>query len=274
MSLEAWKSEHGPASGRTQANSPMDASMTTLPLLAEVCELAEDDAKEVLSPPSNPATRPLVVDLCELMPMPTTTSGDEGSSGASAVAPASGISGGRRGVKQVGVEAELTKVGERRVVESTPTKAKLAREASAGKPPTGEQQKVKRTGERLATEKSVGEPTTGEKSAVTPTLVQQDDEGSESGDDEGELSDDEKSTNSDVLEVQPGPWRSGRRRGPPERLTYHVCLPLATFTTVYDDDDLPELDPDMHADPEHRWDITTMTVKEALASWKGKLPIL
>ncbi|CAI7863927.1 unnamed protein product [Closterium sp. NIES-53] len=26
----------------------------------------------------------------------------------------------------------------------------------------------------------------------------------------------------------------------------------------------------MHADPEHRWDIATMTVKEALASWKGE----
>ncbi|CAI7892686.1 unnamed protein product [Closterium sp. NIES-53] len=26
----------------------------------------------------------------------------------------------------------------------------------------------------------------------------------------------------------------------------------------------------MHADPEHCWEIATMTVKEALASWKGK----
>ncbi|CAI7888345.1 unnamed protein product [Closterium sp. NIES-53] len=26
----------------------------------------------------------------------------------------------------------------------------------------------------------------------------------------------------------------------------------------------------MHADPEHHWDISTVTVKEALASWKGK----
>ncbi|CAI7853918.1 unnamed protein product [Closterium sp. NIES-54] len=25
----------------------------------------------------------------------------------------------------------------------------------------------------------------------------------------------------------------------------------------------------MHADPKHRWDIATMTVKEALAIWKG-----
>ncbi|CAI7877539.1 unnamed protein product, partial [Closterium sp. NIES-53] len=55
------------------------------------------------------------------------------------------------------------------------------------------------------------------------------------------------------------------------------------FTTVYDEDDddllyddaeedeeLPELDPDMHSDPEHRWHIATMTVKEALASSKGE----
>ncbi|CAI7840394.1 unnamed protein product [Closterium sp. NIES-54] len=84
----------------------------------------------------------------------------------------------------------------------------------------------------------------------------------------------EKSTDSDVVEVQPGPRRSGRLRGAPERLTYHVCLPPVAFVTVYenaeDDVDLPDLDPDMHADPEHRWDIATITMKEALASWKGK----
>ncbi|CAI7876078.1 unnamed protein product [Closterium sp. NIES-53] len=63
--------------------------------------------------------------------------------------------------------------------------------------------------------------------------------------------------------------------------SYHACLPPAAFTTVYDDAggdllydvakddvDLPELNPDTHAVPEHRWDIATMTVKEALASWK------
>ncbi|CAI7909715.1 unnamed protein product, partial [Closterium sp. NIES-54] len=42
------------------------------------------------------------------------------------------------------------------------------------------------------------------------------------------------------------------------------------YDDTEEDDELPELDPDMHADPEHRWDIATMTVKEALASWKGK----
>ncbi|CAI7892692.1 unnamed protein product [Closterium sp. NIES-53] len=37
-----------------------------------------------------------------------------------------------------------------------------------------------------------------------------------------------------------------------------------------DDVDLEELDPDLHANPKHRWDISTMMVKEPLASWKGK----
>ncbi|CAI7863083.1 unnamed protein product [Closterium sp. NIES-53] len=77
--------------------------------------------------------------------------------------------------------------------------------------------------------------------------------------------------------TSPEPRKSDRVRRPPD-----FFVPAA-FTTVYDvddDDDLlyddaeedeefPELDPDMLADPEHRWDISTMTVKEALASWKG-----
>ncbi|CAI7902836.1 unnamed protein product [Closterium sp. NIES-54] len=57
-----------------------------------------------------------------------------------------------------------------------------------------------------------------------------------------------------------------RTRRPPERLSFHTCLPPAAFTTVYDeadddllyddsmeDEELVELDPDMHVDPEHRW---------------------
>ncbi|CAI7741250.1 unnamed protein product [Closterium sp. NIES-54] len=78
----------------------------------------------------------------------------------------------------------------------------------------------------------------------------------------------------DVWVDQPGPRRSGQLRRPPEWLTYHVCLPLAAFTTLYEDADadidLPELDPEVHTDPEHCWDIATMTVREALTSWKGK----
>ncbi|CAI7780716.1 unnamed protein product [Closterium sp. NIES-54] len=42
------------------------------------------------------------------------------------------------------------------------------------------------------------------------------------------------------------------------------------YDDAEEDEELPELDPDMHADPEHHWDIATMTVKEAMASWKGK----
>ncbi|CAI7812563.1 unnamed protein product [Closterium sp. NIES-53] len=103
---------------------------------------------------------------------------------------------------------------------------------------------------------------------------------------EGELSVGEESTDSNVVEVtitKPELRRTGRARRPPERLSFHACLPPAAFTAVYnevdddllyddaeEDDELPELDPDMHVDPEHRWDIATMTVKEALASWKGE----
>ncbi|CAI7823579.1 unnamed protein product [Closterium sp. NIES-54] len=105
-------------------------------------------------------------------------------------------------------------------------------------------------------------------------------------DEEGELLAGEESTDSDVVEMpitKPELRRTGRARRPPERLSFHTCLPPAAFTTerdevdddlLYDDakedEELPELDPDVHADPEHRWDIATMTVKEALASWKGK----
>ncbi|CAI5958663.1 unnamed protein product [Closterium sp. NIES-65] len=125
--------------------------------------------------------------------------------------------------------------------------------------PTGEQAAVQPTAEQSATRQSAGKPTTGKRS----TEVQQDDEGSEAGD-EGE------STKSDVVEVRPEPGKSGRVRRPPD-----FFVPAA-FTTVYDVDDdnllyddaeeneeFPELD------PEHRSDISTMTVKEALASWKG-----
>ncbi|CAI7777315.1 unnamed protein product [Closterium sp. NIES-53] len=78
--------------------------------------------------------------------------------------------------------------------------------------------------------------------------------------------------------------RTSRAGRPPERLSFHACLPPAAFTAVFnevdddllyddaeEDEELPELDPDMHADPKHRWNIATMTVKEALASWKGKV---
>ncbi|CAI7901196.1 unnamed protein product [Closterium sp. NIES-54] len=105
-------------------------------------------------------------------------------------------------------------------------------------------------------------------------------------DEEGELSAGEESTDIDMVEVpitKPELQRTGRARRPPERLSFHACLLLATFTAEYnevdddllyadaeEDEELLELDPDMHADPEHRWDIATMMVKEVLSSWKGE----
>ncbi|CAI5981074.1 unnamed protein product [Closterium sp. NIES-65] len=253
MSLEVWKSEHVPVLGRTPTTSPTDTSMATLPLLTEVGELAAEDAEVVRPPSPSPTTPapPLVADLPGLAS--TSISGDEGRRGASPVAPAPSIAGGRRdAVKQV-VQPTLV----RPVKETPPAEQQL----------TGEQTAVTWTKEQSATGQSAGTPTTGEQSAGTPAKEQQDAEGSDDSDDGG-----------DAEEVQPGPRRSGRIRRPPD-----FFVPAA-FTTVYDvdddDDDLlyddaeedeefPELDPDMLADPEHRWDISTMTVKEALASWKG-----
>ncbi|CAI7840395.1 unnamed protein product [Closterium sp. NIES-53] len=206
-------------------------------------EPAAEDVEDVPSPfPSlAPRAPPLVAILRGLTPVSAST--DEGRSGASPVAPAKSIAGGRRDVQQVVVRVKST--------------------------PPGEEQ-----AEEVKLTVSAEEPTTREKSAGKPAEVQQDDEGSEAGDDGGDAED---STDSDVVEVQHGPRQSGRIRRPPD-----FYIP-ATFTTAYDevddnllyddakeDKDLPELDPDMHADPEHRWDISTMTVKEALASWKGK----
>ncbi|CAI7804919.1 unnamed protein product [Closterium sp. NIES-54] len=268
--------------GGHYVNLPTDTSTATLPLLAEVGKLANEDADDVRPPPPSPAppappAPPLVTDLRELTS--TSASGDEESSGASPVAPAKNIAGGRCDVKQVGMGANSTLIGEQQPEEVQPTWVKSAKKASAEKLPTVEQPAAKSAKELSTTEQSAWELLAG-----TTTLVQQDVEDNEAGG--GRRNQSEQSTDSDVVEVQvdqPGLWCSGRIQGPPEWLTYHVCLSLATYTTVYDDAnddmlyddaeddvDLPELDPDIHADPEHCWDITTMTVKEALASWKGK----
>ncbi|CAI7774994.1 unnamed protein product [Closterium sp. NIES-54] len=238
LSLEVWKAKFGPASGRMQAHPPMDTSMASVPLLTEVDEPADEDVVEVLLPPVVLAPPFPGADWPALTPV--SANGDEGSLEVSPVAPASGFAGGRQGAK-------LTDQN--------------------GKPSTtGEQQ----TGEPVEQEAAAGVQSTGElpKSAG------------------GELSTREESTDSDVVEVlimKPELRRTGRARRPPEWLSFHACLPPAAFTAeynevigdlLYDDakeiEELPELDPDMHAEPEHRWDIATMTVKEALASWKGE----
>ncbi|CAI7785378.1 unnamed protein product [Closterium sp. NIES-53] len=253
--IGVWKSEHGPASGRTQVNLPTDTSTASHPLLAKVSEPADEDAEDILSSLSSPAPRApqLVADLQLWHRCGLREAADE-----------RGAAGGEDAT-------DFARVGEEG----------CGKEAAEGGQPTGTPTK-----ESSATGQLAGESTTGEKSAGTPTLVQHAGGGNESGADAEKQLGGEESTDSDVVEVnaeEPRPQRSGRLRRLPEFLTYHVCLPPAAYTTlnddadddllyddVEDDIDLPKLDPDMHADHEHRWDIATMTVKEALASWKGK----
>ncbi|CAI5463018.1 unnamed protein product [Closterium sp. Yama58-4] len=187
MSLEVWRLEHGPASGRMQVHPPTDTSTAALPLLAEVGEIAAEDAA-VARPPSPSPVPPLVADLHVLTSV--SASGDKGSCGALPMAPAKSIAGGRCDVPQVGVGVKPTHTGE-----------------SPVKKPAGEQAAVKPTKAQSATRQSAGEPTAREKSAGTPTEVQQDTEGSKADDDEGEHSGAEKSTDSYVVEVQTGPRR-------------------------------------------------------------------
>ncbi|CAI7867073.1 unnamed protein product [Closterium sp. NIES-54] len=274
MSLEEWKLEHGPASGRTPTTPPTDASTATLPLLAEVGEPAAKDIEDDPFPSPSPVlcAPPLVIDLRGLTLV--SASSDEGRSGTSPSAPAKSIAGGRRDEQQVDVGMKSTLIGEEQAEEVQPTLEKPAKKAPARQQPTGEQAAVKPTTKKSATMQLVEESTTGGKSAGKSAEVQQEDEGSEAGDDGGDA---EESTDSDVVEVQRGPRQSSRIRRPPD---FYVP---AAFTTAYDEvnDDLqyydakedegfPELKPDMHVDPERCWDISTMTMKEALASWKGK----
>ncbi|CAI7756319.1 unnamed protein product [Closterium sp. NIES-53] len=195
----------------------------------------------------------------------------EGSLEASPVVPASGIAGGRQCAKLVDKDVKPSMTGEQQTGEP------VEKEAVAWVQSTGEQQTGRSTGE---VSKSAGgdQPVKGSKQPINDKDV--DDGG-------GGLSVGEESTDSDVVEVpveKPKLRRLGRTRKPPERLVFHACLLPAAFTTVYDnvdddrqyddaedDVDLPELDPDVHVDPGHRTDIATMTLKEAMASWKGKV---
>ncbi|CAI7801595.1 unnamed protein product [Closterium sp. NIES-53] len=92
MSLEVWKSEHGPAA--------------TLPVLAEVGEPAAEDVEDVPSPSPAPPVPPLVADLSRLTP--ASASGDEGSCGTLLKAPTKSIAGGHRDVQQVDMRVMST----------------------------------------------------------------------------------------------------------------------------------------------------------------------
>ncbi|CAI7840665.1 unnamed protein product [Closterium sp. NIES-53] len=267
LSLEVWKATYGPASGRTQAHSPANTSTAMVPLLTEVDEPADEDIVEVLPPPPVLAPPFPVADRPASTLVSTTS--DEGCLEASPVAPASGIAGGRQGTKLVDQDGKPLTTGEQRTGEP------VEQEAAAGVHSTGEQQPGQSTGERS---KSAGgeQPVEGSKQLVDDNDVK-----------EGEKLVGEESTDSDVVEVlitKPELRRTGQAQRPPERLSFHAYLPPAAFTTVYDevdddplyddaeeDEELLELDPDVHADPEHRWDIAKMTVKKALASWKAEV---
>ncbi|CAI7774842.1 unnamed protein product [Closterium sp. NIES-53] len=93
----------------------------------------------------------------------------------------------------------------------------------------------------------------------------------EDNNDAGESSGD--SSSSDVVEFKLLSQHSTPSNfGVPPKKWADVCLVFANsiLDDVNADTTLPELDPDIHADPERWWDISTMTVKKALASWKGK----
>ncbi|CAI7887073.1 unnamed protein product [Closterium sp. NIES-53] len=166
----------------------------------------------------------------------SSAAGDEGRLGASPVAPTGCIGGGRRDAEKV-VDGHRQMTGEHRT--GKPSMSKLTSEKPSAEAPA--------SGEPLAKK-----PIRGKQS---------------------------QSDDSDVVEVpveEEKPRRSARPNNgkPPKKLSYHACLPPTANITLLDntedDVDLPELDPDMHADPDHLWDIANMTVKEALASWKGK----
>ncbi|CAI5930399.1 unnamed protein product [Closterium sp. NIES-64] len=212
MSLAEWKTEHGSVSGRSSPTPPSNTSSATLPLLAEVGELAIEDVEDVRPPTPPPPTPapPLVADLRGLTSV--SASGDEGSSGTSPSAKC--IAGGRRDERQVDVGLQSTSTGdeqvEKQVKDQRPTKEQVAVMPTKEQSATGQS-----AGEPTIGEKSAGTPTTGEKLAGTPAEEQQDVEGSDNSDDGG-----------DAEEVQPGPRRSGRLRRPPD-----FFVPAA-FTTM------------------------------------------
>ncbi|CAI7791311.1 unnamed protein product [Closterium sp. NIES-54] len=207
----------------------------------EVGEPAAEDVEDVPSPSPSPALRapPLVADLRWLTLV--SASGDEGRSGALRVAPAKSIAGGRHDVQQVDVRVKSTPPGEEQAEEVHPTVVKSAKGA-------GEQAAAKPTKMQSATRQSAEEPTTGEKLAGKPAEVQQDDEGSEAGDDGGDAED---STDSDVVEVQRGPRQSGRIQRPPD---FYVP---AAFTTVYD-----EVNDDLQYDDIEKYHIDNTVERE------------
>ncbi|CAI7890946.1 unnamed protein product [Closterium sp. NIES-53] len=197
-SLEVWKMKYGPAAGRTHAHPPIDTLTATFPLLAEVDEPADEDAKDCQPPVMRGALR--------RHPWRRPVASPE----------ADETQARRQGCAVVyDKEAADRGAGAKGGSSRSPVDRGAADTAF----------------ERGAVEKgkSAGGSTRGEQLAEGLMLAKQqvDDK---NVDKEEELSAGEESTNSNVVDVP--------------------------------------LDPDIHDDPKHRWDIAMMTVKEALASWK------
>ncbi|CAI7855815.1 unnamed protein product [Closterium sp. NIES-54] len=243
MSLEVWKSEHGPTSGQTLTTPPTDTSTATLPLLAKVGEPAAEEVKDVPFPSPSPApcAPPLVADLRGL-------------------------------TSQVDVGVKSTLIGEEQAKEVQPTLEKPTKKAPAGQQPIGEQAAVKPTTKQSATtqrSRPQGRSRQGSWQRCSRTM---------------------RAVKLVTMEGTPrNPptvtwWRSSVDHGSQAEFggrptsTYRLPSPRRTTrsTTTYSTTtprrmkSWPKLDPDMHADPEHRWEILMMMVKEALASWKGK----
>ncbi|CAI7801629.1 unnamed protein product, partial [Closterium sp. NIES-54] len=264
---------HGPASVRTKV-SPLTgpSPAATLHLVAEDDDQTFDSAPSI-SPPSKapPPLPPSLPSPATGVPKSASTSAasDEGSIGASPSAPPIGIAGGQHDLvgNQVGVGVKSPPEGE------LLNGKRVSEKPSTGKPSNGEHVSEKPSTEELSNEELASkEWTTGEQSddSTSSDVVEV----------IGELSTGEQSSDSDVLEVSADKLavrrstRSnfGKLR---EKLSYHACLSPTSYSTLIDDAqfdvNLPELDPNMHANPVHCWDIANMTVNEALASWKGKV---
>ncbi|CAI7867296.1 unnamed protein product [Closterium sp. NIES-54] len=110
MSLEVWKAKFGPASGQKLAHPPTATSSSTVLLLADVDEPADDDVVEVL--PLSPIIAPPFPVADRTASTPVSATGDEGSLEASPVAPASSIAGGQQGAKLVDQDEKRLTAGE------------------------------------------------------------------------------------------------------------------------------------------------------------------
>ncbi|CAI7934415.1 unnamed protein product [Closterium sp. NIES-54] len=215
---------------RTPSTPPTDSSSVHPPLLVADDKLDEDDANNV-----TPSLPPPVQ-------WSSSATGDEERLGTSPAAPTSCIAGVQRDTEKVsdgkrqttGESSTLKKTAETPSAEA-PTVEKLSAEAPTSREPSAEE---------LLTREQLDDDSSSNVVEVVGA----------SGGDEGETLIGEQSDNSDVVEVA----------------VKEAKLRYTLLDDAEDDIDLPELDPDMHANPEHRWDIANMTVKEALASWKGK----